>query len=59
MASGRGKKLTRKQKEILASWDMDPQHYLLVKETEFFLTVKNKASGDIRRVDNHKNLAKK
>lgn len=47
------KKLTRYQKAILASQGLVPDSYMLVSESEFYLTVMHKLTKKISRVDNY------
>lgn len=46
------KKPTRYQKEIIRSNDLNEKNYAIVKESEFYLTIMNKITGKVMRIDN-------
>lgn len=46
------KKPTRYQKEIIRSNDLNEKNYSIVKESEFYLTIINKITGKVMRIDN-------
>lgn len=48
------KKLTRTQKEIVSSHGLNAKNWALVEETEFYLKIVNKDSGNTRMVDKFK-----
>lgn len=45
------KKLTREQKQIVSNHYLNPQNWMLVKESEFYLTIIHKESNNIRIID--------
>lgn len=45
------KKLTRRQKEIVANNNLNPENWALIKQTEFYLYIINKNTGTARHVD--------
>lgn len=45
------KKLTRAQKECLSAHYLNPDHWMLVEETEFYLRVIKKGTKTIRSLD--------
>lgn len=52
------KKLTRNQKEIVLSHGKNPDKWMLVEETEFYLKLIHKDTQRIERVDNFKRRGK-
>lgn len=42
------KKLTRRQKELVAKRKLNPQNWGLYKETDVTITIKNKLSGNFK-----------
>lgn len=47
------KKLVRANKEIVASNNLNPDNWALIKETEFYLNIINKNSGITKRIDRY------
>lgn len=45
------KKLTRRQKIILSSHCLNPEHWALVEETDFHLKLINKLTGTRKTID--------
>lgn len=45
-----GKRLTRKEKEMLSAFRLNPGNWLKVKETKEYTEYRNKISNNVRRV---------
>lgn len=45
------KKLTRQQKEACSAHHLNAEHWLLVEETEFYLKLINKETGNRKTID--------
>ena len=45
------KKLTRNQKQCVASHMLNPENWMLVQEMEFYLRIINKQTGQTRMID--------
>lgn len=45
------KKLTREQKECVSAHYMNPDEWMLAKESDFYLWIVHKTSGKIKSVD--------
>lgn len=50
------KRLTREQKEAVSASRLNPNNWMLVGESEFYLKIINKDSGIIRSVDKFRRL---
>ena len=48
------KKLTRAQKIAVSAHNLNTDNWALVEETEFYLKIINKGSGEIRSIDKFK-----
>lgn len=47
------KKLTREQKIAVSAHGLNPDNWMLVEQTEFYLKIIHKSSEKIRRVDRY------
>lgn len=52
------KKLTRKQKNAVDTAKLNPDNWMLVEQTEFYLKIIHKTTGKIRRIDRYAILKK-
>lgn len=52
-------KLTRNQKEVVSSWDLDPADWQCAKETEFYLKLIHKETGQKKTIDNFKRKSRR
>lgn len=53
------KKLTREQKEIVSRHYMNPNDYMYVSESEFYMTIIHKDSGITKRIDKNYQMFRK
>lgn len=54
----RPKKLTRQQKECLSAHHLNAENWALVQETDFYLKIINKRTGNIKNVDKFRRIRK-
>lgn len=54
-----GKRLTRDQKEVVASHGLNPKEYSYIGETEFYLKLVNKTTGVPKMIDKFKRRNKR
>lgn len=47
------KRLAREQKIAVSAAGLNPDNWMLVEQTEFYLKIIHKASGKIRRIDRY------
>lgn len=47
------KKLTRTQKEIIRSHGLNEKDYMVQKESDFYLVLKHRTNGTLKRIDNY------
>lgn len=52
------KKLTREQKEALTASHLNAKEWMLIEETDFYLKVVNKETGQRKSVDKFRRLRK-
>lgn len=52
------KKLTRQQKECLSAHHLNAENWALVQETDFYLKIINKRTGNIKNVDKFRRIRK-
>lgn len=45
------KRLTREMKQCVSAHHLNPNHWALVEETEFYLKIINKERGNTRMID--------
>lgn len=45
------KKLTRRQKECLSAYNLNPENWMLVEETDFYLKIINKQTKSRKILD--------
>ena len=48
------KKLTREQKKIVSNHYLNPDNWMLVKESDFYLTIVHKETKTVRSIDKFK-----
>lgn len=48
------KKLTREQKIVVSANGLNPDNWMLIEQTEFYLKIIHKSSGKARIVDRYK-----
>lgn len=52
-------RLTRNQKEIVSSWDLDTTEWQCVEETEIYLNLIHKVTGQRKTIDNFKRKSRR